>query len=684
MPQEKVPATVSPPDTAHMPAPSAVTIPPSSPAPTTPAPASAAAPPAPTPPVASPPAATTTRRRPNLPRSSLPVVSSGIQVNFCKNPQCANFGVPVPLRKTPGVKGTYKLIGGGTQTGTVHVRCVPCGEKIPMKSNAGIVEELERLQAPLRARKPISCPHAACANHAVAVETPGAYRAYGYNSAGSPRWRCKACGRVFSKSLQPTGRQEKSSKNRLLFKTLVGKVPLRRVADIVEVDAHTVRRRVEFIHERCVAFAADREARLAEMEMPRLYLSIDGQEQIINWRDKKDRRNVVLSAITSVDNDTGYCFGIHLNFDPTLDRRIVEADAAAVLDIGKPVALRKYARLWLEDDYEQVSADKAARKRRKASQPGGAGGPAFAASGPTGPSVTLGAPVAGMAAALAAGVAASGVFDDVDAAYAAQQEREDIENPDEPGWPRALPDRGMQTRRDYTMAAHFAYLRRLCPKVGKWRLFLDQDPGMRAAALSGFIQEIQAGTCDAWFVRVNKTLTIDKRRKLRREAKLRYEAILAANPGFSSKEVVREMIKIAHAAMTPHGNWNDRWLAHPYPNMGEPEKAICWLTERAGMTPDHVAALYNKASLHGVDSFFNQLRRRSSMLERPIATASNSGRVWSAYSAYNPTQTMRMLEIVRVCHNFVWPSDLDKKTPAMRLGLARAPIDYAVILDFPW
>lgn len=575
-------------------------------------------------------------------------------MNFCKNPQCANFGVPVPMAKTPGVKGAYKLIGGGTQVGTIHVRCVLCNEKIPMKSNAGIVEELERMQAPFRARKPISCPHAACANHDVAVEAPGAYRAYGYNSAGSPRWKCKACGRVFSRSLQSTGRQEKSSKNRLLFKTLVGKVPLRRIADIVEVDPHTVRRRVGFIHERCVAFATDREARLAELEIPRLYLSVDGQDQIINWRDKEDRRNVVLSAITSVDNETGYCFGIHLNFDPTLDRAAVENDAAAVLDVGKPVALRKYARLWLQDDYEQIAADQAVRKRRR---------------------------VGGAAGAVAP---ATGVLADVDAAYAAQQEREDIESPDEPGWPRALPNRGMQTRRDYTMAAHFAYLRRLCPKVGKWRLFLDQDPGMRAAAMSGFVEEIQAGTCDAWFVRIHKELTIDKRRKIRREAKKRFEAVKALHPALSDREVVRELIKTAHASMTRHGNWNDRWLEHPYPSMSEPDKAICWLTERTGMTPDHVAALYDKASLHGVDSFFNQLRRRSSMLERPIVTASNAGRVWSAYSAYNPSQTMRMLEIVRVCHNFVWPSDLDKKTPAMRLGLARAPIDYADILDFPW
>jgi len=247
---------------------------------------------------------------------------------------------------------------------------------------------------------------------------------------------------------------------------------------------------------------------------------------------------------------------------------------------------------------------------------------------------------------------------------------------------RMLPEKGMQTRRDYTMAAHFAYLRRLMPKVGKWRFFLDQDPGMRAAVMSAFVEEIKAETCDAWFVRINKDLTIDKRRQARRIARLQFESVKAANPGLSDREVVREMIKTAHAAMTQHGNWNDRWLDHPYPNMSEPEKAVSWLTERPTFTPDHAASLYAMASLHGVDSLFNQMRRRSRLLERPIHTSSGSGRVWSAYSAYDPAQTMRLIEIVRVCHNFVWPGEKDGKTPAMRLGLARAPIDYADILAF--
>ena len=158
----------------------------------------------------------------------------------------------------------------------------------------------------------------------------------------------------------------------------------------------------------------------------------------------------MLSAIASVDNPTGYCFGMHLNFDPSLDRAAIEAEATRIGDVAKPTPLRKFSRLWLEADYTDAAIRKVVRARAKAAQP---------------------IPAPGLAGA-------------IDAAYEAQQEREDIEAPEEADGFRMLPEKGMQTRRDYTMAAHFAYLRRLCPKVGKWRLFLDQDSGMRAAVLA--------------------------------------------------------------------------------------------------------------------------------------------------------------------------------------------------------
>jgi len=80
------------------------------------------------------------------------------------------------------------------------------------------------------------------------------------------------------------------------------------------------------------------------------------------------------------------------------------------------------------------------------------------------------------------------------------------------------------------------------------------------------------------------------------------------------------------------------------------------------------------------------------MLERPIHSASSSGRTWNGYGAYNPQMVVKLLEIFRVVHNFI---DIKKEkeiingvektvitTPAMRLGLAQAPLDYKTVLYF--
>ena len=133
--------------------------------------------------------------------------------------------------------------------------------------------------------------------------------------------------------------------------------------------------------------------------------------------------------------------------------------------------------------------------------------------------------------------------------------------------------------------------------------------------------------------------------------------------------------------MTPHGKWKDLWFEHPFPSMGEPEKAVVHLTDFNDYGENHQAWLYNKASLKGVDSFFNQVRRRLSLLERPIRSKSNKGSIWNGYSPYDPTNVARVLDIMRTVHNYILTGK-DGKTPAERLGLAKVQIDYEDIIYF--
>jgi hypothetical protein len=97
------------------------------------------------------------------------------------------------------------------------------------------------------------------------------------------------------------------------------------------------------------------------------------------------------------------------------------------------------------------------------------------------------------------------------------------------------------------------------------------------------------------------------------------------------------------------------------------------------LTPAQRAAFHLYGSLHGIDRFFMVLRRRCSLLERPIHTASNTGRVWSSGNPYRPWVVEHLLALMRVAYNYHLVGE-DKKTPAMRLGLAKAPWSLAKIL----
>ena len=91
-----------------------------------------------------------------------------LQVNFCKNPRCANYGVPPAVAvkyarrakagAAPGVD--YRL--GAFGAGLPNLHCLLCKESIPLKSNLGVVEELTRLLAPFVDRAPLCCPRPGC------------------------------------------------------------------------------------------------------------------------------------------------------------------------------------------------------------------------------------------------------------------------------------------------------------------------------------------------------------------------------------------------------------------------------------------------------------------------------------------------------------------------------------------
>jgi len=576
----------------------------------------------------------------------VPPEIDGVQVNFCKNPACSSFGIPASTAKqsrgryaSSKDRDLYTIVGSSKSVPTI--KCHVCNEYPPLKSNRGVVEELSRISEYLEPEPEASCPSVSCQNHSVGISTGSpVYQSYGKTKSGSQRFLCKKCGKSFSVG-KSTLRQKQPHKNKLIFKLLMNKTPLRRISEVADIQMPGIYAKIDFLHKQCLGFVGERERKLLEgKSIRRLYVSVDRQDYIVNWTKREDKRNVRLSSVGSADNGTGYVFGMHLNYHPDLNPDEVEADAVTSGDYSLKFPFRKYAHLWLQGDY----VDAVARSIRNTSNGHGLNG-------------------------------------EIESEYNHAADREDVEVTETQSPSRQLPVMGMQTHAEYTLYAHFFFLNQLFSGVEKVRFFLDQDSGMRAACLAGFQQEIANRSCDAFYVRISKEMTVDEKRRALSASRKEFRTAQKANPSLTENEVKLMLIKQRVASMAEIGKWKDKWLTHPFPNMSEPEKAICYLTAYGDYDTDHKAWLYNKASMHGVDRFFMQVRRRLSLLERPIKTASKTGRTWYGYSPYNPAMIIKLLDIFRVYYNYCLVGE-DKQTPAMRLGLSRGPVTEEDIIYF--
>lgn len=370
----------------------------------------------------------------------------------------------------------YVASGGGASLPVL--KCKLCGEFPPIKSNLAVSEELNRLLADLIPAPAPSCPDAQCANHEVSVDAgKGHYQSFGMTPSGSKRYLCKACGRTFAISSKSTLRQRQSDKNKMIFSLLMNKSPMRRICEVADINPKTLYQRIDFLYRQCKAFAAAHERPLLDsMAIPRLYIAVDRQDYTVNWSNQHDKRNVIMHAVGSADHGSGYVFGMHLDFDPSLDRAQVEADAAIRNDHGISYPFRRYARIWLKSDYTDYMRQRSRMRKRK----NGVG---------------------------------RDVTTDVTDTYDTLAERMDVEVPLSQSFDTTLPDKGMQIHSEYTLYGHFFYLKRLFGGVEKVRFFLDQEPGIRAACLSAFCDEVKARKADAFYVRINKDLTVNERRQ---------------------------------------------------------------------------------------------------------------------------------------------------------------------------
>tara|TARA_B110000211_G_scaffold235034_1_gene308779 strand:- start:21268 stop:21630 length:363 start_codon:yes stop_codon:yes gene_type:complete len=116
--------------------------------------------------------------------------------------------------------------------------------------------------------------------------------------------------------------------------------------------------------------------------------------------------------------------------------------------------------------------------------------------------------------------------------------------------------------------------------------------------------------------------------------------------------------------------------------MNDVDKSLAACTNIDRYDADHQVNLYKKASLHAIDRFFMQIRRRVSIFERPTKSGNRNEGTWYGYQPYKPELFVKLGDIFRVYYNYCQPDNKNKTTPAMKLGLAKGPVAVERIIYF--
>ena len=98
----------------------------------------------------------------------VPQPYGNIEINFCKNPLCKNFGVPA----SPKVQPRGRYADPAKQDGYIcrrhegipRLKCKLCGAIFPIKSNLGVYEEAMRWGEYVDPDPEPACPNKQCSS----------------------------------------------------------------------------------------------------------------------------------------------------------------------------------------------------------------------------------------------------------------------------------------------------------------------------------------------------------------------------------------------------------------------------------------------------------------------------------------------------------------------------------------
>lgn len=103
----------------------------------------------------------------------------------------------------------------------------------------------------------------------------------------------------------------------------------------------------------------------------------------------------------------------------------------------------------------------------------------------------------------------------------------------------------------------------------------------------------------------------------------------------------------------------------------------------SSLEPEDLARMIQKVNNKSTVTFINQIRRRISILERPLVTSRGDGKSY-IYSNFNPKYAQYAITILRTYYNFCMPYKAygELATPAQRIGIVDKVYNWEDIIYF--
>lgn len=526
------------------------------------------------------------------PKRRIPRPFLGVDLNFCRNAQCSQFGVQPDWRDGRG--NNFSSATNNLRRGEIkgsgdekNFTCGWCGQASVIKNNRSVVEEyrrLRRLQWHDGGRK--SCGREECPSHGRSLDVrPELYRKAGQTSAGHQRYACKRCCSTFAVG-HPARNHRRQSKNGQILKLLVHGTSLSKISEIVDLAPRDVYRKLDFIYERVRDFTVRREADLRDADRDRYgrRFATDSQTLTLNWPNRKKRASVAVQPLCTAHANSGHIVLGHLQFDPAGDMEQIEIDMASNGDLTVDRCWRRHGRFWTASEFKAY-LDRITAK------------------------VVIDPEIA----------------PDVDLGL-------------------QLPHKGALVRHDIQQYAHALMLRRMVSKPDSRFYFVqDGDAGLSKAFLAAFAPQVKAGRVDVATVGFDKyqvndvreALYAQGRKQLRTDLGLTAHQLDCLPSAVLNDELDREIVKrlIGHKIGKP--------FAWPYHTKSEPTRVVDLKTDRSQLTTERCARLMRLATLRSVDSYFHKIRSNVRPASRPVSTPSGNGRTWDGYYLYNPMMLIK-------------------------------------------